>query len=409
MELEVLKEYARVIVKIGVNVQKGQNVLVQCSLNCAPLAREVVEQCYLCGANKVTVNWSDPAISRLHYQYQSVETLGYFSHEEQGKYEDWLENPPVKIWIDDDDPDQFKGIDVEKLTKPRKLRYPFMKPYLDKLDGLAQWTIVAMPSLAWAKKMYPNAASDQEALDLLEAAIMKTMRIEKDKSDQNWQEHIDYLEKQAQKMIGYHFEKLHYVSNNGTDFTIGLHSDHQWCTAYEKQKNGVASCVNMPSEEVFTLPERFSACGHLVASKPLSYNGNLIENFAFDFKDGKVIHVEAEKGLEHLQEMVKMDEGASYLGEVALVPYDSPINQIGVLFYNTLFDENAACHIALGDGISEAIQGHEKMSKEELVKAGCNESMIHVDFMVGTKDMQIIGIQKDGTEVIVFKDGYWAI
>ncbi len=409
MNQETFQEYARVIVKIGANVQPNQEVIVACSVNCAELAEQVVCQCYQAGAKRVTVRWSHPGISRLKLLNESVKTLSEFTNEEKGRYEDWLKCPPVKIWIDDDDPDQFQGIAIEKLTEPQKKRYPKIKPYLDELDGKAQWTIVAMPSLAWAKKMYPNEKTEAEALRKLEEAIIKTMRMDGKQADENWQKHLTYLQMQAEKMNAYHFERLHYVAGNGTDLTIGLHPQHQWCTAWEKQKNGFASCVNMPTEEVFTLPDRLSAEGRVVASKPLSYNGNLIEDFAMEFHQGKVVHVEAKKGLDHLQEMVAMDEGAAYLGEVALVPFDSLINQIQTLFYNTLFDENACCHLALGAGISEAIINHESMSVQELRKAGCNDSMIHVDFMIGTEDLQITGIQSDGTEVRVFQNGNWAI
>ncbi len=409
MDLKTLKEYARVIVKIGVNVQEGQDVIVQCSLACAELAEYVVEECYKAKARKVTVRWSYPNINRLKLINESIDTLSEFNDEEKGKYEDWLKRPPVKIWIDDEDPDVYQGIDVEKLVEPRKRRYPFIKNYADELSGKAQWTIVAMPSLAWARKMYPDEANDEIAVQKLEDAIMKTMRIEEGKTDENWDKHIAYLESQAKKMNDYHFKKLHYTSSNGTDFTVGLHSKHTWCTAWEKQKNGISSCVNMPTEEVFTLPDKYSAEGKVVATKPLSYNGNLIEDFSVEFHEGKAIKVSAEKGLEHLEEMIKMDESSCYLGEIALVPYDSPINQIGTLFYNTLFDENASCHLALGDGIAEAMLGYESLSPQELVEAGCNNSMIHVDFMIGTKDTNITGIQEDGTEVIVFKDGHWAI
>ncbi len=409
MKTEVLKEYARVIVKIGVNVQEGQDVYISTSTNNVEIAEYVVEECYKAKARKVKLDLKSPTVERLRLLNESVDTLSELTEEQKGFYEDSLKHPPVKIWIDDDDPDQFAGIPMEKLTEPRKRKYPLIKKYIDELDGKAQWTIVAMPSLAWAKKMYPNETSDACAIEKLEQAIMKTMRISEGKADENWQKHISYLESQAKKMNDYHFKSLHYTSSNGTDFTVGLHPNHQWCTAWEKQKNGVSSCVNMPTEEVFTLPQIDSANGIVYATKPLSYNGNLIEDFSVTFKDGKAIKVQAKKGQEHLEEMIQMDEASAYLGEVALVPYDSPINQIGVLFYNTLFDENASCHLALGDGISEALVGYETMSTEELKVAGVNDSMIHVDFMVGAIDTKIVGMREDGSEVVVFNNGMWAI
>lgn len=408
MNYEAMKAYAKIIVEMGVNVQEGQSVVVTTSTKCDELAELVVEECYAKGASDVRMNWVNNKIQKLKFMNESLEELSKFSDEEKAKYEAWVKKPPVKIYIDDDDPDAFKGVAIEKLVEPKKARYPFMKPYIDAMNGKAQWTIVAMPSLPWARKMYPNL-SDEDAMASLEKAIMHTMRMDQGDALENWHQHIDTLCEKAQKMNALNLEELHYTASNGTDLNIKLHPNHIWCTAYEKQENGISSCVNMPSEEVFTHPDLKGVNGIVYSSKPLSYNGNLIENFSVEFKDGKAIHVTAEKGLEHLQEMIKMDEGASYLGEVALVPYDSPINQIGTLFYNTLFDENASCHLALGDGIGEAIKGYEGKTKDELIQMGCNDSMIHVDFMVGTKDLDIVGITKDHKEIKIFKDGLWAI
>ena len=265
-----------------------------------------------------------------------------------------------------------------------------------------------MPSVPWAKKMYP-ALSDDEAYNKLEEAILKTMRMNEGDSFENWKQHTDSLNKHAEILNKLDIDELHYTSGNGTDFRVKKHPEAVFSSAEMKMKNGHICFANMPSEELFTLPLKDSANGLVYATKPLSYNGNLIENFSVRFENGKAVEVKAEKGIEHLEEMIRMDEGSAYLGEIALVPYDSPINQIGSLFYNTLFDENASCHIALGDGVADTIKGYENYSKDELKEMGCNDSMIHVDFMVGDKDTRIEATTKDGKTVTLFENGLWAI
>lgn len=408
MNKKTLKNYAKVIVKVGANISKDQFVNLFVSTDNTEIAEYVVEEAYKCGAKHVQVRWMNDKIAKLQLLNDSIETLSTFTSEQKGRLEDEVKSFPVNIYIEDSDPDAFNGVPVEKMVEPRKAKYKFIKKYNDKLDGQAQWTIVAMPSISWAKKMYPGLPADK-AVKKLEKAIMHSICLDEKDPFASYDKHIKYLEAQAKKMNKYNFKTLHYTSSNGTDFTVDLHPDHQWCTAWEKQKNGISSCVNMPTEEVFTHPDINSANGIVYASKPLSYNGNLIEDFSVTFENGKAVKVKARKGQKQLEEMIKMDPGSSRLGEVALVPYDSKINQIGTLFYNTLFDENAACHLALGDGIAEAIKGHEKMNKKQLKAKGVNDSMIHVDFMIGAKDTKIVGIKQNGKEVVVFDSGVWAI
>ena len=402
-----LKEYARLICEVGVNIQKGQDVRINVSIEHHKLAELIVEKAYEMGARKVVVKWNDDVINRLNLINQSIETLSEVNNELEGMYKDDLERFPVNIHILSSDPDVYKGIDINKLTEPRKNRYPLLKKYIDEIDSVSQWVIVAMPSVPWAKKMYP-ALSD-EAYNKLEEAILKTMRMNEGDSFENWKRHTDSLNKHAEILNKLDIDELHYTSGNGTDFRVKKHPEAVFSSAEMKMKNGHICFANMPSEELFTLPLKESANGIVYATKPLSYNGNLIENFSVRFENGKAVEVKAEKGIEHLEEMIRMDEGSAYLGEIALVPYDSPINQIGSLFYNTLFDENASCHIALGDGVADTIKGYENYSKDELKEMGCNDSMIHVDFMVGDKDTRIEATTKDGKTVTLFENGLWAI
>ncbi|MCF0108759.1 MAG: aminopeptidase, partial [Erysipelotrichaceae bacterium] len=302
MKKEVMRAYAQIIVRLGVNVQPGQYVAITVSTAQDEIGVMVAEECYKAGAAHVRFNWTNDDFMRLRYINESIETMSEFTEELKGKYEDELKHPYVGIYIDDSDPDVFNGIDNEKLTEPRRRLYPFIKKYRDELEGKAQWTIVAMPQVSWARKMYPGV-SDEEAMEKLEKAIMHTMRMDTEDPVGEWHKHIETLKVKAATMNEHHFKTLHYTAGNGTDFIVDLHPKHVWQTAWEKQRNGISSCVNMPTEEVFTIPEVHSAHGKLVASLPLSYNGNLIEDFSFEFEGGKIVKVDAAKGQEQLEKM----------------------------------------------------------------------------------------------------------
>jgi len=275
------------------------------------------------------------------------------------------------------------------------------------MDNRYQWCIVAMPSIDWAVKVFPEL-SEKDAFLQLEKAIIKCTRLEND-AVKNWEDHISYLLDKAEKMNSYNFKELHYSSSNGTDLTLELQPGHNWLSARETHLGGIEYSANMPTEEVFTMPKRDGVNGVVYSTKPLSYNGNLIEDFNVVFKDGAAVKVQAKEGQKVLEELIGMDDGAKYLGEVALVPYDSPINKTGILFLNTLFDENAACHLAFGDSFSNNLKGYENMSNEEIDESGRNRSMVHVDFMIGSKDLNVVGRTFDGKEVLVFKNGMWNI
>jgi aminopeptidase len=402
-----LKKYAHLIVKTGLNVQEGQEVVIRCSLDQPDFAAMVVEECYKSGAKRVRVDWSYMPISKINYIYRSLETLSEVTEIEKAEWQTRVDKLSCLLWLDSDDPDGLNGTDNDKISKANMARYPIIKPYREALENKYQWCIASVSGKAWAKKVFPDLPTD-EAVEKLWDAILYTSRVDDDPV-KAWEEHNKKLKARCKFLNDCRFDHLEYKSSNGTDFTVGLNANGIFAGGSEATlgKN-VQFNPNIPSEEVFTSPVKGRAEGKVVSTKPLSYQGKLIENFWLEFKDGKVVKVFAEKNQDLLEKMVAMDEGAAYLGEVALIAYDSPINNTGILFYNTLFDENASCHLALGRGFNECLEGYENLTNEQCHEQGINNSMIHVDFMIGSKDMSIVGVTKDGKRVTVFKDGNWA-
>ena len=408
MEQARLKKYAELIAKCGLNVQKGQEVNITCGLDQPEFVAYVVEECYKCGASKVRVDWSYMPITKINYTYRTLESLSEVTEEEIARFKHRVDKLPCRLWLDSDDPDGLDGTDSEKISKANIARFPIIKPYRDAVENKEQWCIAAVPGKEWAKKIYPQLATN-DAVEKLWEDILYCSRVDGDPIAA-WKKHNENLAKRCKFLNDYKFDRLEYKSANGTDFTVGLNPVGKFNGGGERTiGQRVYFNPNIPSEEVFTTPVRGIADGKVVATKPLSYQGKLIENFWMKFKDGKVVEVYAEKNQDLLEKMVSMDEGAAYLGECALIAYDSPINNTGILFYNNLFDENASCHLALGRGFNDCIEGYENLSVEECEKLGVNSSMIHVDFMIGSKDMSIIGVTKDGKRVQIFKDGNWVI
>lgn len=408
MQRERLKKYAELIAKCGLNVQNGQEVIINCELDQPEFVQMVVEECYKCGASRVTVEWTYMPVTKLHHIYRSLETLSEFSDIEKAKLQRRLDKQTCMLWLDSEDPDGLKGTDSEKIAKANVARFPFIKPFRDKLENKYQWCICAVPGKDWAKKIFPDD-DEQTAIEKLWEAILNTSRVDDDPIAA-WEKHNADLAEKCRYLNECKFEKLEYKSSNGTDFTVGLNDKGIFLGGGEYTLGtDIYYNPNIPSEEVFTTPVRGKAEGKVVATKPLSYQGKLIENFWLRFENGKVVEVHAEKNQELLEKMVSMDEGAAYLGECALIAYDSPINNTGILFYNTLFDENASCHLALGRGFTNCLENYEKYSVEECEKMGVNSSMIHVDFMIGSKDMSIVGVKPNGERVDVIKNGNWAI
>ena len=375
-----LREYAELIVKIGANVQKGQRVRLQTGVDQVQLATMVTEECYKAGASYVEVIWECGPINKLNYQYASAETLGTVQTWEEERLKQMTVDLPVRIFIDSSDPDELAGISADLLSTVRQMRAKVTKKYRDQIDGKHQWLIVAAPSPAWAAKVFPGEPEDV-AVEKLWNAIFDCLYLKEGEDiEKIWQAH-------SNRMI----------------------SKAKWSGAGDiNHLNKVFFVPNMPTEEVFTSPMRGKCEGRLVSTKPLSWSGQVINNFTVDFKDGRVVDCHAEQGEEVLKKMFAMDDGASMLGEVALVPKESPINQSGLMFFNTLFDENACCHVAAGAGFSEVLDGFMDMSDEEILAKGVNDSLIHVDFMVGSDDLHIVGIHEDGSETDVFVNGTWA-
>ena len=405
---KVFEKIAKLAVNVGINLQKGQEVTLTISTNADYLAPYIVEEAYKAGAKKVDINWYNDKTSRLSMEYCDLETLSTVENWKVEKAKHLSEVIPCKIYIEDSDPDAFNGLDVDKMTKSRIAQMKVLKPYHDLQENKDQWTILAVPSKSWAKKVFPNDDEETGMAKLWEA-IVKTTRLDGDDPVGNWNKHVKNLSEKATKLNNLNLDYLKYSSSNGTDLTLKLQPNHFWLSAQETNLKGIPFVANMPTEEVFTMPKRDGANGVVVATKPLSLHGILVENFKVYFKDGKAYKVEAEKGLEVLEKTLDMDENSRYLGEVALVPYDSPINQTGLLFYNTLFDENACCHLAFGRAFANNIKGYEDMSQEDLEKVGFNDSMNHIDFMIGSNDLEIKGYDFEGKEYIIFKNGVWAL
>ena len=407
MRKSQLKKYAKLIVKVGLNVKKGQSVFIAAGLDQPEFVTMVVEECYKAGASEVYMEWSHQPIEKLSSNYRSLESLSEMKPWNLAKWEYKAEKYACRLFLESEDPDGMNGVDQEKMTAARRAIYPIVKPFREKMENRHQWCIAAVPGKAWAKKVFPHL-SESKAVEAMWKAILYTSRADGNNPVQAWKEHNADLAARSQYLNDLGLAYLEYESSNGTKLTVGLMDGSLFCGGQEKLLNGRKFNPNVPTEEVFSTPKAGSAEGIVYSSKPLSYMGELIDNFSLRFENGRVVEVKAEQGEELLRKMVSMDEGAAMLGEVALIPYDSPISQSGILFYNTLFDENASCHLALGHGFNECLKGFEKMTNEQRKAAGINDSMIHVDFMIGTQDMNITGITKDGKRVAIFRNGTWA-
>ena len=406
MKKTVLREYARLIVRCGVNVQKGQTVIVYAGLDQPEFVQMVVEEAYKAKAKEVFVEWSYQPLAKLHYRYRSLKTLGTVYEWEKARLEHYCDVLPCRIHLVSEDPDGLKGMNMEKMAKARKLTYPILKPYRDRRENREQWCIAAVPGVAWAKKVFPGLSRSQ-AVEKLWEAILSVSRVNDDPV-KAWEEHNADLRKRCDYLNSLNIRSLHYTAANGTDLTVGLMPESHWSGGGDTTLQGIFFNPNIPTEECFTSPNKDQANGIVYSSKPLSYQGQLIENFWLRFENGKAVEVGAEKGAELLQTMISMDEGAASLGECALVPQASPIAESGLLFYETLFDENAACHLAMGAGFPDCIKDFQNRTLEECRGLGLNDSMIHVDFMIGCDSMNIDATCEDGTIVPIFRNGNWA-
>lgn len=409
MKKSMLRKYARLIAKVGANVQKDQPCLVYASTEQAEFVAMVVEECYKLGAKYVRVEWNNDALIKLHYNYQSVETLKDVPKWQIEKMKLMVDELPCRIHIISDDPDGLKGIDIAKMQQARIAHYKKTKKYSDAVESKHQWTIAAVPGVKWAKKVYPEL-SKKQAVEKLWQTILATVHVTEDNDPvKAWDDHNADFNARSEWLNKQKFDYVTYKSSNGTDFRCDLIPEGHWCGGGETTKGGVYFNPNLPTEEIFTSPMAGKCEGKLVSTKPLSYQGQIIDKFWLRFENGKAVEWDAEKGKELLDKMLTMDEGAAKLGELALVPKNGPIDRCGVLFYETLFDENASCHVAVGRGFNDCIDGYLEMENvnEECRKLGINDSMIHTDFMVGADDLCITGY-KNGKAIPIFVNGTWA-
>ena len=401
-----LGKYADVVVRVGLNLRKGQRLLIRGILEDAPLIRKVTESAYKAGAVFVDVLYTDERLNRIRLEHADPESLTDVPGWLYARYEEYYERMDADLAISSTDPDLLTGISPERIAKYRKAIMQKMEP-LRKYENTTNWCVVSTASPAWSKKVFPEL-STKEAQEKLWEEIFAGCRIDMPDPVDAWKKHVTNLKKYRDYLNDQRFAALHYIAP-GTDLMIGLPEKHLWAGAQAEFKNGITGIPNLPTEEVFTTPHKDKVHGTVHSTRPLSYMGALIEDFSLMFENGRAVKVAAKTGEETLRKLIETDENACRLGEAALVPHSSPIGQRGILFYNTLFDENAACHIALGNSYRETIIGGEDMTEEEFNASGGNKSLVHTDFMIGSDQLDIDGIKADDSRVPLLRAGEWAM
>lgn len=405
---QLIEKYANLFVTTGVNVQEGHTISLSCSVDNAKLARAIAKAAYEKGADEVLIDWTDDVISRMTYEFQSEETLTNVPKYRIEKMNYLLEKGASRIGIISSDPDNLSGLDGDKIAATQKAVSQALKPMREASQAnKISWTLGAAASPKWAAKVFPDLETEEEQVDALWDAIFKSVHLYDEDPIATWAEKDKTLEGKAEELNKENFTALHYTAP-GTDLTIGLPKGHRWEGAGSDNVRGERFMANMPTEEVFTAPDANRIDGVVVSTKPLSYAGSIIEGMEFHFENGRVTKVTADKGEAVIQKLIEQDEGAASLGEVALVPHESPISQSGLIFFNTLYDENASNHVALGSAYAFNLEGGTEMSEDELKEAGLNRSTTHVDFMIGSSEMDIDGIKEDGSRVPIFRNGTWA-
>lgn len=409
MNKSILTKYAKLIIKSGVNLEKGQTLVVRADVIAAPLVREVARCAYKNGAANVIVKWGDEQLDVLGYSHRTVENLTDIRPYTVAERDEWADKKYPFVAIVSDDPDLLASVDSGKVSASRRAAAAAFKRWRDgELAGEFHWTIVAYPSAAWAKKVFPDL-SPARAVKELEGCIIKAVRLDAADPIAAWEEHSARLASLCARLNRENIASLRYVSGSGTDITVGLPDNYVFMGGSEKGQDGRMYNANMPTEEVFSAPHRDKVDGIVHATLPLSRQGKIIDKFWMRFESGRVVDFGAQQGYDVLKNIIETDEGSHRLGEVALVPYDSPIRQTGILFYETLFDENASCHFALGGAYASSVEGGENMREEERLAAGLNVSNEHVDFMIGSRDLEITATRKDGSVFKVFEKGNFAI
>jgi len=408
MNEQMLEKYARLIVKTGINLQKNQVLVIKSPIECASVTRRVAEIAYQEGAKDVVVFWQDELFSKIRYLHAPEDIFDQFPEWQKEFYLSYVRQGAAFLTISASDPELMKEVNPQRMVRAQKASNVALQEFRDRLmSNQNVWCVISIPTVAWAKKVFPNV-SEQEAIEKLWEAIFKAVRADQIDPVSAWEDHKANLKRSMEFMNSNRFKSLHYKNSLGTDLVIDFPEDHLWVAGADYTPEGVEFIANMPTEEVFTLPKKTGVNGKVVSSMPLNYNGNLIENFSLTFKEGQIVDFAAEEGYEALKSLIETDKGSHYLGEVALVPHNSPISNSKILFYNTLFDENASCHLAIGKAYPVCLKDGEKRSKEELEKVGVNDSLVHEDFMIGTADLEILGTTTDGKEIPVFTKGNFA-
>ncbi len=404
-----LNEYAKLIIEVGINLQKNQPLVISAPVEGAEFVRLLAKNAYEYGASDVYINWSDDTLTKLKYENAPMEVFENFPKWKQDAMIFYAEKGAGFISIHADDPELLKDIDPKKIAVANKAASLGMKEFRKyTMNDINSWCVVSIPTKGWASKVFKDV-DEEKAVEMLWDAIFKATRMNLDNPIEAWKEHVKSLEERSAFLNEKNFKTLHFSSSNGTDLVLELPEGHIWQGGGSKNIKGIPFVANMPTEEVYTLPHKDGVNGVVYSTKPLNYGGNLIDEFKLEFKNGKVVNFEAKVGQEILKDLLNIDEGAKYLGEVALVPYSSPISQSNIVFFNTLFDENASCHLAFGKAYPTSIKNGENMTDEELAKAGVNNSLTHEDFMIGSNDLSIVGETHTGEKVQIFKDGEWAI
>lgn len=407
-----LQKYAELTIVKGVNIQKGQTLIINASINAKDMVRACTKAAYEHGAKRVLVFYSDDITTRMDFEYQSEDTLTEIKQWQVDCKLDYLKEGGCILHLHSDTPGILKGVDAGKISKRRFAMANANKEAQEyTMNNKTQWCIVAIPNLAWAKLVYPAIEDDEAAVDELWERILSCVHVREDNDPiQEWTELNRSFEERVQKLNDANYDILHFTNELGTDLKVKLVKHHIWAGGSDKTVGKeIEFNPNMPTEEIFTMPDRTGVNGKVYSSKPLDYSGNLIEDFWLEFQDGKVVDYDAASGKDALKSLIEFDEGSCRLGEVALVPYDSPISQSRILFYNTLFDENASCHLALGNCYASNLEGGIELNDDDLKAAGGNISLTHVDFMFGTEDMKITGIKENQEHELIFEHGNFVI
>jgi aminopeptidase len=409
MNKEHLQKYAELIVKSGINIKKDQVLVIRSPLDCAEFTRIIAREAYKAGAYDVEILWSDQESTKIRYMLGTDELFDEVPTWQKEFFLTNVKRDAAFLSIAASDPSMMKDVDVKRLQQYTKTFNRELGEYRDRLmNNDNAWCVVAAPIPAWAIKVFPDL-SEVDAMDRLWDMIFKAVRADQEDPVKAWEDHKENLSKNIKTLNELNLKELHFKNSKGTDFTLELPVGHIWVGGSEHTTSNHEFIANIPTEEIFTTPHKTGINGKIVSSMPLNFNGSLIDDFEFTVENGRIVDFSAKEGYEQLKSLVETDEGSHYFGEIALVAYDSPISNMNTLFYNTLFDENASCHLAIGKAYPMTIDGGDKMTKEELIEHGVNDSIMHEDFMIGTADLSIVGTATSGEKVQIFKNGNFVI